>query len=236
MKSIIHRNEERGFADHGWLKAFHSFSFSNWDNPDKVQFGKLRVLNDDIILPGEGFGKHPHENMEIVTIPLEGILTHKDSMGNEEIIEPNEVQVMSAGTGIYHSEYNASDKNHLNLLQIWIFPDKNGHTPRYNQIKFDADKWKNKIYTIVAPIESKKSLWLNQNAYISRCNLHENRSVDFNMNDKSNGVYIFVISGNIIINEKVLSRRDAMGLWETEAVNITTNEYSELLFIEVSME
>ncbi|MCB0729639.1 MAG: pirin family protein [Ignavibacteriae bacterium] len=235
MNKIYHPESERGFADHEWLVARHSFSFAGWYSPEKVHFGKLRVLNDDIVQPGQGFGTHPHDNMEIVTIPLKGSLAHKDSMGHEEIIKTNEVQVMSAGTGILHSEFNPSNTDLVNLLQIWVFPDKKGHTPRYNQKFFDPIKRKNKFQTIVSPSKDDGSLWLNQNAYFSLCDLDKNNSVSYKIHSKGNGLYIFNIEGKINIDEQDLNRRDALGIWEVEKVEISAEETSFFLIIEVPM-
>lgn len=233
MKKILHRAETRGYADHGWLKANHSFSFANWHNPEKVQFGKLRVLNDDIIAPGQGFGTHPHENMEIVTISFEGAVAHKDNTGHEEIIRPNDVQVMSAGSGILHSEYNASKNDYTNLFQIWIFPDKEGHTPRYDQKSFDPVLRENKIHTFVSPEKTDGNLWLNQEAYFSWSDLDANQAIEYSLNNSRNGIYLIIIDGIAKAANDVLTRRDALGIWETKSIKITAEEKSSILIIEV---
>jgi len=233
MQYVLHKAESRGFADHGWLKAQHSFSFAGWHDPDKINFGKLRVLNDDIIAPGQGFGTHPHENMEIVSIPLEGKLAHKDNKGHEEVIQHNEIQVMSAGTGIYHSEYNASETESVNLLQLWVFPNKNGHEPRYNQKSFDPNDRKNKLHTFVSPHKSDNNLWLNQDAYLSWCDLDENKSIIYKLNSINNGVYLFLIDGIISVEEQILSMRDAIGIWEFDEIKIQAEKNSSILFVEV---
>ena len=235
MKKVFHKNIDRGFADHGWLKANHSFSFAGWYNPERIQFGKLRVLNDDLVSPGKGFGTHPHEDMAIVPIPLEGSLSHKDNKGHEEVISRNDIQVMSAGTGIMHSEYNASESEYVNLLQLWIFPDKKGHVPRYDQKSFNQLDRKNKLQTIVAPTKNDNNLWLNQDAYLTWSDLDQNKEIDYNLHNKNNGVYIFLIDGIISVDNHILAKRDAIGVWEIEQFNIAAKENSNILFIEVPM-
>lgn len=235
MNKIFHPANERGYFDHGWLKTFHSFSFASWYSPQKIRFGKLRVLNDDWVAPNEGFGMHPHDNMEIVTIPLKGSLAHKDSMGHQEIIKPNEIQVMSAGTGITHSEFNASDSENVELLQIWVFPDKSGHTPRYDQKYFDPTERKNKLQTVVAPNKNENSLWLNQDAYFSLGEFEKDQAANYQIHNSKNGVYIFVIEGKIKTADEILSRRDAVGIWNSEKVEISILENSFILLIEIPM-
>jgi redox-sensitive bicupin YhaK (pirin superfamily) len=235
MNKIFHPASERRFFDHGWLKTYHSFSFANWYSPQKIQFGKLRVLNDDWVAPSEGFGMHPHDNMEIVTIPLNGSLAHKDSMGHQENIKPNEVQVMSAGTGITHSEFNASDSENVELLQIWVFPNRSGHTPRYEQKYFDPSERKNKLQTIVSPDKNANSLWLNQDAYFNLGEFEKDQVVNYQIHNSKNGVYIFVIEGKIKISDESLNRRDAIGIWEIESVEIQAEENSFFLIIEIPM-
>jgi hypothetical protein len=235
MKKVIHKSTDRGYADYGWLKARYSFSFANWYNPDRIQFGKLRVLNDDLIAPGKGFGAHPHENMEIVTIPFEGTVAHKDNTGHEEIIKPNDVQVMSAGSGILHSEYNASKNEYTSLFQIWIFPDKDGHTPRYDQKSFDPALRKNKIHTFVSPEKTDDNLWLNQDAYFSWSDLDENQVIEYSFHNRNNGIYLILIDGIAKAANEVLTRRDALGIWETSSIEITAEEKSSVLIIEVLM-
>lgn len=236
MRKIIHRSGERGFVDHGWLKANHSFSFANYFDPEKMGFGVLRVLNDDLIFPDSGFGTHPHENMEITTIVLKGELTHEDSAGHKEVIRPGEVQVMSAGTGISHSEFNHSSTELMNLLQIWILPDNKGHEPRYDQKFFDLTERKNKFQVLISPDKNNESLWLNQNTYFSIIDLDKDKSVEYELNDKTNGVYFFLIEGKVNLAEETLSKRDAVGLWDFFNFNIEALEYSELLAIEVPMQ
>lgn len=239
MKTIIHKADSRGFASHGWLQANHSFSFANYQNPEKVHFGALRVLNDDIIAPKMGFGTHPHDNMEIITIPLKGVLKHKDNMGDEWLsVLPGEVQVMSAGTGVQHSEINGSVDEHLSLFQIWIFPNKQNVAPRYDQKSFDAKERKNKLQTLVSSIDESHegSLKIHQDAVISRIDLDENTSFEYKLKSENHGVYIMTISGSVLIDNTVLETRDAAGISETKSFTIKAEEDSSLLFIEVPME
>lgn len=236
MKKIFHPANERGYADHGWLKAHHSFSFANWFDPEKIQFGKIRVFNDDKIAAGGGFGTHPHENMEIVTILLEGSIAHKDNTGHEEVIKPNEIQVMSAGTGILHSEYNASKTDFCNLFQVWVFPDENGHQPRYDQKSFNPEERKNKIHTFVSPDKTEGNLWLNQDAYFSWCDLDSDNSVNYKINNSNNGIYVFLIDGVIKVADQILTRRDAVGIWATENIEIMAEKNSRFVSIETPMD
>ena len=233
--SVIHRADSRGYFNHGWLKTYHTFSFAGYYDKARVHFGMLRVLNDDIVEGGEGFGTHPHDNMEIVTIPLYGSLAHKDSMGHEEIITPNEIQVMSAGTGITHSEYNASDKDPVNLLQIWVFPKEHNVTPRYDQRIFDPFLMKNTIFTVVSPDKKDDSLWLNQDAYFSLSELSEGKEVEYKINTKGNGVYVFVIEGKIQTEDETLGKRDGMGIEDEDTINVKALTGSKVLFIEIPM-
>lgn len=235
MKKTIHKAESRGHADHGWLNAHHSFSFAGYQNPKKVRFGLLRVLNDDIVQPGMGFGTHPHDNMEIITIPLKGELAHEDSTGNIEVIKRNEVQIMSAGSGLTHSEFNGSQTDLVNLLQIWVFPKEKDITPRYEQKIFNPEDRKNIFKTIVSPEKDSEALWINQDAYFSLGNLDEAKTVLYNINHKGNGLYVFVIEGEVEIDGDKLSRRDAVGLEEIESVEIKAGKNSEVLLIEVPM-
>ena len=236
MKSTIHKANTRGFFDYGWLKTYHTFSFSSYHDPERINFGKLRVLNDDTIEGGQGFGTHPHNDMEIVTIPLEGALAHKDSTGGEGVIYPDEIQVMSAGTGIRHSEFNHLSDGTTKLLQIWIFPDKKGHNPRYDQKFFDAEERKNKLQFIVTPEKKDDNLWLNQDTYFALTDLEKDKSIDYKLHTSGNGVYLFIIEGKISFGENTLSKRDGIGIWDIEEFTITSKEKSQLLFIEVPMD
>lgn len=236
MKVEIYKSNERGYADHGWLKAKYSFSFAGYYDTDRIHFGTLRVLNNDIIEPGEGFGTHPHDNMEIVTIPLSGGVAHKDSHGHEEIIRPNDVQVMSAGTGIYHSEYNASQTEQAELLQIWVFPDRKGHEPRYDQTTFDTTLRKNQLHTFVSPNKNGENLWLNQDAYFSWTELSAGGKIEYYINTKGNGVFVFVIEGSVKFDNYELNKRDAAEITGAESFSATAEKDSYILFIEIPMD
>lgn len=236
MKTVIHKASERGFADHGWLKARHSFSFANYHDSEKMHFGKLRVLNDDIVAPSRGFDVHPHQDMEIITIPLAGALKHGDNMGNEGIIRSGEVQVMSAGTGVRHSEHNASDTEKLNLFQIWIFTDEGGHPPRYDQKKFSPEERQGKWQLLVSPDGRDDSLWIHQNAFISQYSSNGSKDAKYNLNAEKNGVYFMLIDGSAEIENYMLQARDAAGFWTfNDSLNIVFKEKSNLLAIEVPM-
>ena len=207
MKTVLHRADTRGNANHGWLNANHSFSFANYYNPERTNFGVLRVLNDDQIAAGKGFGKHPHDNMEIITIPLEGDLEHEDSMGNKEVIRQGDVQVMSAGTGIFHSEYNKNPDQDLKLLQIWVFPNKKGVEPRYDQITLEEEKLNNKFYQILSPNADDEGVWIHQNAWFHLGEFDEETTLDYQLKSAStNGVYAFVIEGNVTIENQELDK------------------------------
>lgn len=232
----VHTANTRGHANHGWLNAKHSFSFASYYNPERVQFGALRVLNDDIIAPGMGFGKHPHDNMEIVTIVLDGALEHKDSMGHGEVLRPNEVQAMSAGTGIFHSEYNHNTDKPINLLQTWIFPDKENVEPQYAQTVFKEEDRENNWQLLVSPVGSDDAgLHIHQDAWIYRTKLSGEQSLTHNLNKKDNGIYLFVIEGGLKLENEVLAKRDAAGITEVDSVTITAVEDSDILMFEVPM-
>jgi len=236
MKKIIYKADSRGYFDYGWLKTNHTFSFSNYYDPERVNFGMLRVLNDDFVAAGQGFGTHPHNDMEIVSIPLSGALAHKDNTGTEEVITPNEVQVMSAGTGILHSEYNHSKDKETNFLQLWIFPDKKGHMPRYKQKFFDLDERKNNLQFIVTPEKKNDNLWLNQDAYLSLVDLEKDKSINYKVHTQGNGVYLFLIDGKVSAVEELLSKRDGIGIWEIDGFSISAIEDSQILLVEVPMD
>jgi len=238
MKKSIVKSNDRGTADYGWLKAKYSFSFANYYNPQHVNFGALRVLNDDIIEKGMGFGTHPHDNMEIITIPLQGSLKHKDSMSNAWIpIQTGEVQVMSAGTGVQHSEMNNSTTEMINLFQIWIIPNEQGVEPRYDQKKFDVLERKNKLQVLVTSVNNNHSgsLKIHQEAQISRIDLDANSSFEYNLISESNGVFIMNIEGSIKIDNEILTDRDAIKIEQIDKFKINTIKDSQLLFIEVPM-
>lgn len=236
MKTILHKAESRGHAKQGWLDSWFSFSFANYYDPERIRFGVLRVINDDIIDPGTGFDMHPHDNMEIVTIPLEGGLRHEDSTGAKGVINAGDVQIMSAGTGIVHSEFNASHQLHAYTLQIWVYPKKADIKPRYDQKKFDAAERLNHWQTLVSPQADAGALWINQDAYFSRADVEAGKELTYTLHNKNNGVYAFIIEGKLQIGDTVLSRRDALGITETENITIKALDYSEVLFIEVPME
>jgi redox-sensitive bicupin YhaK (pirin superfamily) len=235
MKIIFHPSGERGHANHGWLNAHHSFSFANWQNPAKHNFGALRVLNDDEIQAGMGFGTHPHENMEIVTIPLSGAIAHKDSMGNSGTIKAGDVQIMSAGTGVYHSEFNASNTEALNLLQLWVFPKERQITPRYEQKTIDPSKNTNVFTTLVSPDHDGESVWINQDAVFSLGVFDAGQSVKYKMKFPGNGAFIFLIEGDAHAGGQALEKRDGVGIWETDEIAIQTSSASRILIVEVPM-
>ncbi|MFH4968275.1 pirin family protein [Gaetbulibacter sp. M240] len=239
METVVHRADSRGYANHGWLQATHSFSFANWFNKDRIQFGALRVLNDDIIAPSMGFGTHPHDNMEIITIPLKGVLKHRDSMHNEwQAVLPGEVQVMSAGTGVQHSEINGSATEHLNLFQIWIFPDTKNVEPRYGQKRFEEADRKNKLQTLVTSMDSdhEGSLKIHQDAVLSRIDLDKDKTFTYELKGENHGVYVMTIFGEHEIAGETLHSRDAIGISNTKEFTISTKEDTGLLFIEVPMQ
>lgn len=233
--AILIRSEERGKANHGWLNAKHTFSFAGYYNPERVHFGMLRVLNDDIVAPGMGFGMHPHDNMEIITIPLYGQLEHKDNMGNKKVITAAEVQIMSAGTGVVHSEYNPSQTEEVNLFQIWIFPKEKNIAPRYDQKIFSITDRQNKFQTVVSPDKDDSSLWINQDAYISLAKISEGTTLNYSMNKIGNGAFAMIIKGNSTIENEILDTRDAIGINDKSEISITANETTEVLVIEVPM-
>ena len=237
MKTKLFEANSRGNADHGWLKANFSFSFGNYYNPERVQFGMLRVLNDDTIAGGMGFGTHPHANMEIITIPLEGGLKHRDSMGNEGVIRFGEVQVMSAGTGIQHSEMNASQNDTAKTLQLWVFPDEEDVTPRYDQKSFDIENQINKFVTIVSPKDKNdgNALWVYQQTFFNLGIFEKDTSITYKVNIPENGVYLLLIEGEIEVDNQILKTRDAMGIIDFEQFEIKINSKSKILLIEVPM-
>lgn len=236
MIKIIQRANERGHADHGWLNTWHSFSFANYHDPEKVHFGLLRVLNDDTVAPNMGFGSHPHDNMEIVTIPLKGALKHKDNAGNEGIIKAGDVQIMSAGKGIVHSEYNASAKEPVSFFQIWVFPKVRNINPRYDQRTFDTGERLNRFQTVVSPEKNNGTLWINQDAWFSLAKIEAGKFVTYSAHLPGNGIYIMVISGEAeALNEK-LSARDTIAISEGQTIEIDAKKDAEILVIEVPMD
>ncbi|MEJ5262212.1 MAG: pirin family protein [Ignavibacterium sp.] len=234
MKYIIHRSEERGKANYGWLDTRYSFSFSRYYDPEKMGFGLLRVLNDDIVLPSTGFGTHPHDNMEIITIILDGQLEHKDSMGNGSVISKDEVQVMSAGSGVTHSEFNPSKTDKVSLLQIWIYPKEENIKPRYDQKSFPKEERKNKLVTVASGFNENGSLYIHQNAEIKLGYFDRAETISYKVR-KGNGVYLFVIDGHIKIGDEELFRRDAIGIFDTDEFVIEISENTEFVLLEVPM-
>lgn len=235
MNTVFHKAETRGHANHGWLDTSHTFSFGQYYDPMRVQFGALRVLNDDFVDGGKGFGTHPHDNMEIVSIPLSGDLEHKDSMGNVAVIKQHDVQIMSAGTGISHSEYNKSKDHKVNFLQIWVFPKVRNIKPNYDQKTFLPEDRKNKFQIVVAPDASSGGVVINQDAWFSLGRFEKGIKASYNVNKTGNGVYAFVIEGSITLNGHILNRRDGYGIWDTDTLSVVATSDSELLLIEVPM-
>jgi redox-sensitive bicupin YhaK (pirin superfamily) len=236
MKTVLYKAATRGHKNHGWLNTHHTFSFADYHNPERIQFGALRVLNDDIVIAGEGFGTHPHQNMEIVSIPLYGDLEHRDSMGNGSVIRSGEVQVMSAGTGITHSEFNANAMEDLNFFQIWILPNKKNVTPRYGQQQFDFLKTKNQFIQIVSPNPDDDGLWIHQDAWFNIGTFDTDYAIDYPLKKEGNGLYVMVIEGEFEVEGQRLSRRDGMGIWDTASVQLTArSQDAQVLLIEVPM-
>lgn len=236
MKNIVvHKADTRGHANHGWLNSYHTFSFANYYNPARVSFGALRVLNDDTVQEGMGFGTHSHRDMEIISIPLEGDLEHKDSMGNLTVIKQGDVQVMSAGKGIAHSEYNKNKDSQVKFLQIWIVPNKKGVPPRYDQISIKEIEEPNKFYQVLSPNSDDQGVWIHQDAWFHLGNFEKGTSDQYNIKKPSNGVYIFVLDGEIEVANQKLSKRDGMGIWNIDALKVKATENAHVLLMEVPM-
>jgi redox-sensitive bicupin YhaK (pirin superfamily) len=237
MKTLIHKAANRGHANHGWLNAKHSFSFASWYDPTKIHFGALRVLNDDEVAQGMGFGKHPHDNMEIITLVQEGSLEHKDSIGNGSIMKPNDVQVMSAGTGVFHSEMNPDKNNPVKLFQIWVFPDKGNVTPRYDQKTFLPEDRKNKWQEIIKPNtqEEGDAIFIHQQAWFNLTDMDANHEMIYTNKKTTNGAYVFIIEGEVEVNEEKLERRDAMGITEYVNINIKALSNARILVMDLPM-
>lgn len=235
-QTILHKAGTRGHADHGWLSSYQSFSFASYYNPERMHFGALRVLNDDTVDPGMGFGKHPHDNMEIISIPLEGDLEHKDSMNNVAVIKNGDIQAMSAGTGIYHSEYNNDRNKDVKFLQIWIYPNKKNVEPRYDQLTLSLEDRHNKLQQILSPNAGDAGVWIHQDAWFHLGKFDKGVATEYTIKKSGNGVYAFIISGEVEINNQVLNTRDALGIWDTDKFTITANSEAEFLLIDVPME
>lgn len=235
MKTMLHKANTRGHANHGWLNSYHTFSFAGYHDPLRVQFGALRVLNDDLVQGGMGFGQHPHDNMEIISIPLKGALEHGDNTGGHGIIKSGEVQIMSAGSGIAHSEKNASKTEAVNFLQIWVFPKERNIKPRYDQKLFAKEERVDKFQTVISPEKNSNGLWINQDAWFSLGDLSKDSSTEYTVNKNGNGVYAFVLEGDVTINDQKLNRRDGLGIWDTDKLSIKADSQAEVLLIEVPM-
>lgn len=235
MKTVLHKAATRGHANHGWLNSYHSFSFAGYYNPERIHFGALRVLNDDSVAAGMGFGTHPHDNMEIISIPLNGDLKHKDSMGNEAIIKQGDIQVMSAGTGTSHSEMNANKDKEVKFLQIWVFPNKKNVQPRYGQNTLDESKMKNNLLQVLSPNADDEGVWIHQDAWFSLGNLEKGITKEYKLKETNNGVYAFVLEGDVTINGESLNKRDGLGISETDTLSITADSDARLLLMEVPM-
>ncbi len=234
--SVIHKADSRGKADHGWLLSQHTFSFANYYNPERMHFGVLRVLNDDQVEAGRGFGTHPHDNMEIISIPLEGDLEHKDSMGNTAVIKSGDIQVMSAGTGIMHSEFNKNSDQRVKFLQIWVYPNKRNVAPRYDQITLDKAKRHNKFQQILSPDANDEGVWIHQDAWFQLGIFDKDTETDYQIQKKGNGVYVFMIKGSAEIDGQTLEERDGFGVWEIKDLSIKANQDgTEILLMEVPM-
>lgn len=235
MKAILFKAADRGSADYGWLKPNYYFSFAQYHNPEKVHFGLLRVLNDDFVAGGGGFPTHPHDNMEIVTIPFSGALQHKDSTGGNGVIKAGDIQIMSAGSGVQHSEFNASATDPVTLFQVWVFPKERNIKPRYDQRNFDTSDRQNKWQTVVSPLDSDQALWINQDARFALTNLDAGKEISYSTAFKENGVFLVVINGSVLVDGKQLNKRDALGISETDSFSIAASADAELLAIEIPM-
>ena len=236
MNTVIHKAATRGHANHGWLNSHHTFSFANYHNPERMNFGVLRVLNDDMVSESQGFGTHPHRDMEIISIPLEGDLKHKDNMGNETIIKEGDIQVMSAGTGVMHSEYNNNPDKPVKFLQIWVIPNKQSVTPRYDQISLADIAKENKFYQVLSPNKEDEGVWIYQDAWFHIGKFTKGNADDYQIKKAGNGVYVFVLEGEAEINGEKLSRRDGMGIWDTDQFTVTSTEDARVLLMEVPMD
>lgn len=235
-QTVLHKAATRGYADHGWLKSHHTFSFASYYNPQRMNFGALRVLNDDSVDGGRGFGEHPHDNMEIISIPLQGDLEHRDSMNNIAVIKNGDIQVMSAGTGIYHSEYNKDSHTQAKFLQIWVFPNKRNVEPRYDQLTLDAGDRHNKLQQVLSPNQDDAGVWIHQDAWFNLGEFDKGVSTNYKLHKPGQGVYVFVLKGDVKVNDQLLNTRDGFGTWDTDQFDITAETDAEFLLMEVPME
>ncbi|MGO4906224.1 pirin family protein [Flavobacterium sp. W20_MBD1_R3] len=237
IQTVLHEAETRGHANHGWLESFHSFSFASYHNPERMNFGVLRVLNDDRVSQGMGFGKHPHDNMEIISIPLEGDLEHQDSMGNTTVIKEGDIQAMSAGTGIFHSEYNKNKDQLVKFLQIWIYPNKKNVTPRYDQITLDLKDRHNKLQQILSPNPEDEGVWIHQDAWFHIGKFDKDFAATYTLKKPGNGIYAFVLKGDFTIGNIAVKERDGLGIWDTNAIDLIANSAdAQILLMEVPMQ
>lgn len=234
--SVLHPANTRGDANHGWLQSKHTFSFANYYNPERMHFGALRVLNDDIVAPGRGFGTHPHNNMEIISIPLEGDLEHKDSMGNVSVIRNGDIQVMSAGSGITHSEYNKNSDQQVKFLQIWLFPNRKDVTPRYDQLALNKSDRKNRFHQVLSPSSEDEGVWIYQDAWFHMADFDQGTAREYTFKTPGNGLYVFVLSGELQVGDQALSPRDGFGIWDTQRIHISAKRNAEFLLMEVPMQ
>jgi len=235
MEKIIHKADTRSFSNHGWLQSYHTFSFAGYYDPERIHFGALRVLNDDIVKGGMGFGTHPHDNMEIVSIPLNGALEHRDNTGRHEVIRTNEVQIMSAGSGISHSEFNASKTDPVNFLQIWVFPKLRNIAPRYQQRTFEPEGRQNKLQVVVSPEADGDALTINQDAWFSLGRFEEGQTVEISPKMPQHGSYLLVLEGEVEVAGEVLKRRDAIGLSNYDSATVKALKAADFLLIDVPM-
>ncbi|MEM6806303.1 MAG: pirin family protein [Bacteroidota bacterium] len=235
MNTVLHRAESRGHANHGWLNSHHSFSFANYYNPERMHFGVLRVLNDDVVSEGKGFGTHPHDNMEIISIPLEGDLEHQDSMGTKSVIREGDIQAMSAGTGVFHSEYNKNLDKAVKFLQIWIFPREKNVEPRYDQLSIREVEKQNKFYQILSPNAEDQGVWIHQDAWFHLGKFEANAKDSYEIKKEGNGVYAFVLEGEVKIEGQDLRKRDGFGVWNTDKIQVEATEDAKVLLMEVPM-
>jgi hypothetical protein len=234
--TVLHKSNTRGHANHGWLNSYHTFSFASYYNPERMHFGMIRVLNDDTVAAGMGFGKHPHDNMEIISIPLEGDLEHQDSMGNSTIIRKGDIQVMSAGTGIQHSEFNHHKDQEVKFLQIWVFPKEKNVLPRYDQVSLKLADKKNTLQQVLSPNKNDEGVWIHQNAWFHIGQFDQSFKTNYSLKMKGNGVYFFILKGDFTINEQSLNERDGYGVWNVDSFELTANSVdAEILLMEVPM-
>lgn len=236
MQTVLHKADSRGLANHGWLKSNHTFSFANYYNPERMHFGALRVLNDDFVEAGRGFGRHPHDNMEIISIPLSGDLRHQDSMGNTTVIRQGDVQAMSAGTGVTHSEMNDSRTEPVEFLQIWVYPKERNITPNYSQITLEPEALSNQLDQIVSPEPADRGVTVNQDTWFHLGNLEAGTTIDYDFKKSGNGVYVFVLEGDLTVGNQTLNHRDGYGVWDTDKISLTADTDARVLLMEVPME